>query len=505
MPKSGRLWIVEKPDVAAKLAAGLRAAGLGEYKRESGYYLMANGDKITNLFGHMLEMLPPNAYLTEDQNRGGYFSFLPLLPEKMKYRPRGERDSGGKSKARKDGDPAPSKQYSLVVRLIREASEIVNAGDVDREGQLIVDELLEAAGVDPTGKTKPVWRFPLVSTREDDIVALFRKPMESNADAKWVRRRLAAVCRQELDWLIGMNSSMAFQEATGYRSMSAGRVQSPVLHLVVERDEAIEAFKPRDYFVPVITLRDGTEMVWSKRAGAEGTPGFDAEGRIISEAVAKEIVRAIQGGLQGNINAADHVNKAERPPLPFSMGTLQSTAAKRLGMTVKGVTAVAQTLYERHKAITYVGTDCQFLPESMHADAQRVIGQIARAFPKECAGSAPALKSQAFNDAKIDEHFAIVPTGELPSNASPEERAVFDIIARRYLSQFYPNHEYIRHSIAAMFGKDEFRAATKEVVRVGWKSVDNPGYSAEHDAQGDDEDESQGSAQKSVSREGARA
>lgn len=482
-----KLWIVEKPDMARHLAAGLAAAYGTTFSRDDGFMQMSNGDRVLPLLGHLIEMAPLAVYLTpEQQSARDYLPFLPLIPPQFHYQPRAERSKNGKSRT-SGGAPLPAKQFKVAMAQIKRANEIVNAGDVDREGQLIVDELLEMAGVDPDGRGTPVWRFPLTSPKESDIVAQLRLPMASNGDKKWRQKRLAARTRQTGDWLLGMTGSMAYQSLTGIRSMSIGRVQTPVLAMVVRRDIEIEQFKPKDVYTPIVTLADGTQLRWHRRADAAGMPGFDSEGRIVDEAVAKQIVNLISRGLAGSVLNAATAKHSVAPPLPFSLGTLQSTAARQHGLSLKEVSKAAQTLYERHKAISYVGTDCQYLPTSMLEDAGRTIEALSRMYPVIATGANLTLRSKAWNDGKVDEHFAIVPTGALPTGASPEERAVYDTVSKRFIAQFYPNHEFLRHQLAMAFGADEFRATRREVVRQGWKAV-------EGDVVTDEEQEADGSA-----------
>ncbi len=479
-----KLWIVEKPDMARHLAAGLAAfSGASfQYDRAAGYVQMSNGDRVLPLLGHLQEMAPVSAYLTPEQNASrNYLAFLPLIPEEFIYQPRPERTKDGKVRM-SGGLPVPAAQYKVAIAQIKGAREIVNAGDIDREGQLIVDELLEAAGVDPDGGRTPIWRFPLTSPKESDIVAQLKKPMERNSDPKWRRKRLAARVLATGDWLLGMNGSMSYQDLTGIRNMSVGRVQTPVIAMVVKRDLAIESFKPRDFYVPVITLADGTQLRWHQRAGAEGTPGFDEHGRIVDEAVAKQIVSLISRGLQGTVEKAVSEKGSVAPPLPFSLGKLQAEAARQHGMSLKEVSRAAQSLYEKHKAISYIGTDSQYLPTSLLEDANKTIESLSRVFPRLATGANLGLRSRAWNDSKVDEHFAIIPTGTLPSAASPEERLVYETVSKRFIAQFYPNHEFLRHQLGMLFGKDEFRSSRKEVVTLGWKEVEgDSGVEADDD------------------------
>ena len=484
-----RVWITEKPDAARNLAAGLcRAFGVTS-RRGDGFIEMSNGDVVLPLRGHMLSLSPPSAYAGGTSD---HYALLPLLPPigGFKIGPRVRSAKAGDASpmnASRAGKGEPDRQYVVARDVLRRAREIVNAGDVDREGQVIVDELLSHLGIDPLGADVPVHRLSLVSAREEDIAAQVLAGLEKNGDAKWVRRRLAGQSRAESDWLLGMNGSIAYQNATGIRQVSVGRVQIPVGYLVVQRDQARAAFKPQDYYVPVIVLTDGTEMRWSGREGAQGKAGFDEQGRIIDEAVARQIVQAIQSGMQGQVTAVRSEDRIERPPLPFSQGTLQVFAGRRLGMTVKDVTKTAESLYLKHKAISYVGTDCQFLPESMLADAQRIAHAVAKYYPKEASGSNMDLRSPAWNDARVDEHYAIAPNGRQLENPTADEKAVYGIIVRRFLAQFHPDHQYRSHRLEAAFGSDRFKAASKEIVVQGWRAVEGPAEVGDDEADGEEQ------------------
>jgi DNA topoisomerase-3 len=497
-----RLWITEKPSVAQALVAGLCAAFDAKATRRPGHFELSTGDVVAPLQGHLLEAeFIPEAL--QKLQPSAYWDHLPFRYADLVYSPKPEIDRKSGKVSMRGGKPIPSPQLGIVTDLMKRAREIVNAGDVDREGQLIVDELLLYCGISPEGKTKPIWRLPLVSVREEDLAAQVKQLTESNGDPKWVRRRHSALARQHCDMLVGANGSMAFQAASGYRRMSVGRVQTPVVCCIVDREREIRNFKPRNYFVPVVTLADGTVMRFSKRQGAEGQPGFDEQGRIVDENVARQMVGRIAAGLKGTISLADKRNNSEAPPLPFSATVLYSTVSKRTGITPKEAESAAQSVYEKHKAISYVGTDCQFLPTSMLEDARAIMATLSRGLPAQASGADLAIRSRAWDDAKVDEHFAIVPTKEgLGAGANEAERAVYDAVARRFIAQFYPNHESITHRLAAMFGQDEFKATSREVTRMGWREVEGnleqggPGSdrAAEADADADADADLAGSA-----------
>jgi DNA topoisomerase-3 len=469
-----KVWIAEKPSAATDLAAGLCLAyGATSRKGEGGVIELSNGDQIVPLAGHVLNTSRLSTYLDakaaaieSSYQYDRFHEFMPVVPASLTLEPRLETDANGKTGKK------PCRQYLVASKAIRKATEIVNAGDTDREGQLIVDELLEHLGVDPFGQKPMVWRFGIASNLPKDIAAAVNRGLGSNSDPIWRMRGQAAKVRQYLDYVWGINFSMVGQVQHKRAAISVGRVQTPVLSMVDVRDREIAAFKPVNYFVPVVILKDGSKMRWTRREGCEGMPGFDREGRIISETVAREIVARIQAGLPGRVSRVRVTQHTEIPPLPFSLGTLQSAASRELGLTVAEVGDLASNLYRKHKAISYVGTDCKFLPTTLHAEAPTVLRALGALFPKLAPGADARLKSAAFDDGKLDEHYAIVPTGNLPQGASAHEMGVFRIVAKRFLAQFYPDYVYRKHKVEAVFGQDEFTSDQREVVRRGWKEVE---------------------------------
>ncbi|MDF2461819.1 MAG: hypothetical protein K0Q43_54 [Ramlibacter sp.] len=506
MTAINKVWITEKREMGLALAEGLKLAygcTVTRDARDQFALLLSNGDAIAYLRGHMLENAPPDVYLTDEQRRGSVFQYLPLSPARLVKWPKAEDAKRGAARPRGEiKAPSPSPHLRAVVDLVRRAREVVNAGDTDREGQLIVDELLEYAGVDPDGSKKPVHRFKHDDPDPETMAALLKKGLDSNADPRWRRKRLAAEVRERGDWCMGMSASRAWSEVTQYRRMSAGRVQSPVLLLVVLRDEKIENFKAVDYFVPVLVLKDGTVMRWHARQGCEGMPGFDDQGRIVNRAIAEEIVKRILAGAQGKFDLAECVKRSESAPLPFDLSSLQVAAAKRFGMTLKEAGDAAQRLYSTHKMISYIGTDCRYLPESVLQSARVTVQALHSMFPQVAAGANMDLRSPAFNESKVDEHFAIIPTGKASANLTGAERSVFGLVAKRFMAQFYPNHEFAQMRLGAKFGMDQFRASEREVLRHGWKSVEGD-YEAEgeindaaHNPQRDDDRQEQGEQQR---------
>lgn len=501
--------LTEKPSVArdvGKFLLSQQGGGtLRPDEKQHGYWL-PNGDFITFTVGHIVSFEYPDAYLEPEQQRAAPLSYLPILPAVYKTHPRFAQNKDGSIKTRKERDtPDPSKTdgsmiaggdkpvidplYLTIEKMCKKADIIINAGDIGREGQLIMDELFIQMGIDPC--SPHIKRVKIVDQAQSALAEAFSK-MGSNADPVWSNLGAAGQCRQIADWSVGMNASRAYWDLTGNRRIALGRVKTPVLALVVERCIAIENFKPIKYFVPIVTLADGTEMRWKARADSEGKLGFDAHGRIISEQVAKDIVLRINNGLQGKINDLRKEKKEVSPPKPFKLATLQSEASKKLGVSIDDVTKAAQALYEKHKLISYVGTECQYLPESMLADARSIMESLSPMFRSLMQGANSSMKPAVFSDAKIaalgEEHHAIAPKGNLPNGTlDAVEKGVFDMITRRFAAQFYPDFVYTSFALGAEFGEDQFQATGRETVQWGWKD-------AEGTSQTDEEDDGSGAS-----------
>jgi DNA topoisomerase III len=459
------------------LAQGLCLAFGFESKRKSfGVIEISNGDIVVPLVGHVLETARPGAYLNAEfaeLERSREFSrfgeFLPILPSKLIKSPR-------TAVPLKGGREQVLESYKIASAAIRRAKEIVNAGDIDREGQLIVDELLEHLEIDPYGVKPIVWRFGIASNLSSDIAQALRDgKVEKNGDIKWRKRSEAAQARQYLDFAWGINLSMVGQARHRNSRISFGRVQTPVLNLVNERDLAIENFKPTTFYTPVLVMPDGMQMRWRKRDNCEGTPGFDAAGRIIDPQVGNNMLLAIRKGLPLRVSVTRVTQHQEKPPLPFSAGTLAATVAKEHGITLKEVQDAASRLNREHHLISYSGTDCKFLPESMHAQAPEILRVLMDLFPQSVAGCNPAIVSSCFNDAKLDEHYAIVPTttpiGDI--RLSPIEQIVYKTVSRRFMAQFYPDYVFRRGKLEVIAGADHFSVDSKTDVQRGWKDIEN--------------------------------
>ena len=422
-----RLFIAEKPSVAKAIAGELGATGKGDGFIECGT------DKVTWCFGHMLEQADPDEYTPDDVPRGQSgkkvwrVDELPIIPESWILKPKDDA----------------KKQLAVIGKLLKEAKEIVNAGDPDREGQLLVDEVLEHFR-----NSKPVRRFWVSAQDSVSVKRGLAALKENTTYAGWAD---AARGRQRADWLIGMNLSRAYtlraQRGGSRALLTVGRVQTPTLALVVARDREIEAFKA----VPYHTIRAVVQHAGGSFAAAwkakEDQAGLDSEGRLVDTAVADALVAAVKGQ-PGTIAAYKQEAKKQNQPLAFALSDITALASAKFGYSAEDVLNTCQALYETHKLTSYPRTDCAYLPESQHADAPRVLEAVKHVNP-ELAGlvdaADPRIKSKTWDDSKITAHHGIVPTMQKGSKAglSERERNIYELIVRAYLAQFYPLHDFV--------------------------------------------------------------
>ncbi|MPS81741.1 MAG: DNA topoisomerase III [Achromobacter sp.] len=493
LAKLDELWVAEKPSNQAVVEKALRALGAhwinSSTSRADGYVLLNWKGKliaVTSVFGHMLELVPPRGYesyqryveQSKELGRWDFFSFLPFFPPELLHVAKPELTRDGKP-VTKNGQPVESLRLKIVEQLLRKAKEVVNACDIDREGQLIFDEIvIRRLKQDPTES-----RFKRIRIVDPGDKAMMTtvQTLEPNGSDFWVNLRASAAARAECDYLLGMNVSMAIQSLVrrerGAPAIGLGRVKIAIAVLVEQRDRQIAEFVAYDTYVPIAQLADRTQLRWFKRLGAETSPAFNSKGQLVDKVLADRIVADLARGQPGEITSASTEEKADAAPLPYSMGTLLVDASKKLDLTVQEVQELAQRLYEKHKLITYVGTDCQYLPENMHERAPEILDALRFA-----TGAVPGLekalekvdasyKSPAFNDSKVDEHFAITPTGAEPVGLNDTEAALYGMIVNRYVAQFMGPYTYLSAVLTVQFGQDVFRALARKPTRPGWRSL----------------------------------
>ena len=438
-----RLFIAEKPNLGKAIARGL-----GGGRTEQG--CIRCGDNIvTWCFGHLLEPAYPEAYCPEyAQWRREH---LPIIPSSWKYVVKRT------SKA----------QLDIIGKLLRDAASVVHAGDPDREGQLLVDEVLEHFRY-----RGPVFRIWLPSLDDRSVSIALGNITDNAANAPL---RDAARARMMADWLVGINATRALtitgRENGRTEVLSLGRVQTPTLALVVARDREIAHFKPSDYFVLRASIIHPHGECSVTFVPSDSQDGLDSSGRLVDLAQVAAVLESVNGK-EGTVLESLREKKTRPAPLPHCLSSLQKSASARLGMSAKRVLDVAQSLYEK-KLTTYPRTDCRYLPEEQHGEAASILSSLAGVSGLEqLAGKADSrLKSTVWNTKKITAHHAIIPTGEPAESLAGEERALFLLIATAYCLQFHPPMRYEAQKIAVALGDTRWEASGRRLLEAGWTAL----------------------------------
>ena len=456
-----QLVIAEKPSVARDLARVLGVRGGGKHAIEGA------GRVLTWCIGHLVELEEPAAY--DGRWKAWRLDTLPMIPPAFKLRP----------------VPGTRDQLRVVRELLRDRrfTEVVNACDAGREGELIFRYVYELAG--SRLPTRRLW----ISSLTDDAIRAGFAALRPGAELDALGA--AARCRSEADWLVGMNATRAVtvsaraaapaarprpapRRGRGASSdsplYSIGRVQTPTLAIVVRREHEIRQFQPRDYwevrgvFTPAAepsVTADKVTALW----GVTLPDGKAVRSRLASRALAGGLVtrdeaRAAAAAPDGPVVERLRQRRVrEPPPLLFDLTSLQRTANRRHGLSAAATLAAAQALYERHKILTYPRTDSRHLTGDMAKELPKIIGALAALpdyapFAQPLLAAPPPRSRRVFDDAKVHDHHAIIPTGkpvrleELPR----DERRIFDLVARRFLGAFHPDAEF---------------ALTDVVIRVG--------------------------------------
>lgn len=441
-----RLFLCEKPsqgrDIAKVLGATRRGDGC----------LIGSDATVTWCIGHLLEAAPPEAY--GEQYKSWSLDQLPIIPRQWKV----------------EVKPKTAAQFKVIKRLLSEASSVVIATDADREGEMIARELLELCHY--RGPLQRLWLSALNEASIRKALAALQSGEET------FPLYHAALARSRADWLIGMNLSRLFTllgRRAGYDGvLSVGRVQTPTLRLVVDRDRAIASFVPVPYWDVEVHLSS-----MGQRFSASWVPPSserDDAGRCLQQAPARQAVQAITDSRAATVLSLQTEQCHEAPPLPFDLSTLQEVCSRKLGLGVQDVLNIAQALYEIHKATTYPRSDCRFLPESMFDEVPAVLEALLTTDPGLQVAFDRldrSFHSRAWNDAKVTAHHGIIPTTE-PANLarmSEPERQVYELIRSHYLAQFLPHHEFARTQVELECGGQRLTAVGKQILVQGWKSL----------------------------------
>ena len=446
-----RLFIAEKPSMGRAIAQGLEA--LGNKSRSADGCIHVGNDTVTWLFGHILEQYSPDEY--DDKYKRWHIEDLPIVPSVWKL------------KVKSDA----KKQYKIVSALAKEADEIIHAGDPDREGQLLVDELLAHIGV---LKTKPVKRILLNAL---DVKSVQEALKHIRPNDEFVGLRNSALARSRADWLIGMNLSRIYTilaRSAGYDSVvNVGRVKTPTMGLVVRREIEIRTFKPVTFFTPQVEFRHANGSFRAKWKAQE-QDGVDEEGRILKKDLAEEILTA-SSVPPAKIESVEQKKGTSPQRLPYSLSALQIDAGKIFGYSPQEVLDTQQALYEK-KLTSYPRSDCDYLPENQLGDAAAILKNLATAdssLEQFIEKADLSIKSRAWNDKKISAHHAIVPTTVETklSDLSEKENNLYMLIAKSYIAQFYPAQEFLSTKVELSAGGEVFTASGKVILQQGWKSL----------------------------------
>ncbi len=444
------LIICEKPSVASDVAKAL----FGRAAKKSGDHWEAPEAIVAHAVGHLVEQVDPDAY--DERFKKWKYEDLPILPEHFRYKAR---------------DARSSKQLKALHALMKQADVdvIVNACDAGREGELIFKLILETAPA--AARKKPVKRAWFSSMTQRAIKDAFEALRD---DESMQPLEAAARARSEADWLVGMNATRAATTKAGSirKVLSLGRVQTPTLALIVNRDLAIAAFTPQDYWE--------VEASFTTSAGATYT-GLWHEGSTtrLTEAAPAEAIAAAASGAPGTVESLETKPQVEQPPLLYDLTTLQREANSRFGFSATRTLRAAQALYDQYKLLTYPRTSSRYLSGDMAGQLKSVASGVGAAAPEYADGARYVLGldklplGRVVNDAKVGDHHAIIPTeGDHDlSGLGRDERRVYDMVARRFLAVFHPAARFERTAVETRVGEHLFRSRGKVLVEAGWRAV----------------------------------
>jgi len=449
------LYIAEKPSLARAIADVLPKP----HKKNDGYIELGNGDCVSWCLGHLLEQADPADY--NPDFKPWRFEHLPIIPDEWKLKPRSKTRS----------------QLAVLRKLIRQSKQLVHAGDPDREGQLLVDEVINYLGASAT-KKRTAQRL-LISDLNPKAVSAALSGLKQNSE--FIPLSVSALARSRADWIYGINLTRAYSiqgRKAGYNGvLSVGRVQTPLLGLVVRRDKEIENFVSKPFYeVQALVETEAGESFKARWKPSENCqPYQDDEGRVLNRKLAENVIVRIKGQ-PAELVKLTQKRKRENAPLPFNLSALQIEAAKRFGMSAKAVLDTCQSLYERHKLLTYPRSDCRYLPEGHYAQAAEVVNAIT-GNQQTLAAFLPQIdtsrRSSAWNDKKVSAHHAIIPTTRQANFASlsQQESQLYDLVSRYYLAQFMAPYEYDDTRVELTIAGGQFIATAHQTLNSGWKQL----------------------------------
>lgn len=439
------LLIAEKPSVGKDLAEYL-----GVIRRGKGFFACKNNIICTWCIGHILEQADPHTY--NPRFKRWRAEDLPIIPEEWALEP----------------IPRTRDQLLIIEGLLKNADKVINAGDPEREGQLIVDEVLEFLGYE--GPTERLWISAL------DVRTIKKGFANLRDNREFENIKNAAICRSNADWLVGINVTRGLTLAACQPEtvLSAGRVQTPTLSLVVDRDREIEQFKKKPYWVLRADVEHAEGVFRATWEPDELTQGLDAEGRLINEKVGDDIIARLRGAT-GEVISKKDVLKKKKPPLPFLLSDLQKKAEDKFGYSPKQTLEIGQGLYEKRKVLTYMRTECRYLPNEMFEDAPSIVECLRNQGVEGAEQADTTIQSPAWNTKKqgAEAHHGIIPTEVRPRNLSEEEQNIYLLVAKRFLKQFYPDYEYYSSTAVVKAGSEKWKGSGISVKTPGWMAIND--------------------------------
>jgi len=463
MPKS--LIIAEKPSVANDLSRVLgKDPAIGKFEKKKDFFENDNY-LISSAVGHLVEQALPTT--ADGKSLPWKFDCLPVIPEEFAL----QAIDGNKER------------LNLLIRLMKrkDVSEIINACDAGREGELIFRYIMKLSGVDKP--TRRLWMQSMTNQAIEDAFKHLR------SDEEMIPLANAAVCRSESDWLVGINSTRAMTAYNsrygGFNKTPVGRVQTPTLALLAERETEIGEFVPGEYF----------EVHGEFQVSAGTYPGRwfdesfkknpeDPKGR--AERIwDREKAESIVAACQGKTALIEEKKKPSKQvsPLLYDLTSLQREANGRFGLSARRTLQLAQSLYERHKALTYPRTDSRYLPEDYVATTIGTMKNIA-AQNGGIVGNMPPFarkvieqqwvkggSKRTFNNAKVSDHFAIIPTGQFPGKLDDFEQKIYDMVTRRFIATFFPSAEFETTTRISRIEQNAFKTTGKILIVPGWLEV----------------------------------
>lgn len=443
-----KVCIAEKPSVAKEIAEVL-----GAHNKHDGY-IEGNGYQVTWTFGHLCTLKEPADYtnLWKSWSLGS----LPMIPPRFGIKLIDDKGIG--------------KQFKIIESLMLKADSIINCGDAGQEGELIQRWVMQKVGV-----KCPVYRLWISSLTEESIREGFKNLQEQS---KFQNLYEAGLCRAIGDWLLGMNATrlytMKYQTANSRQILSIGRVQTPTLALVVNRQREIEGFKPEQY--------------WELKTLYRNVRFSAAKGKFTNQEEGLRILNDIKDKPFMVTGVAKKEGK-EYPPRLFDLTSLQVECNKKYNLSADDTLKTIQSLYEK-KVTTYPRVDTTFLSDDIYPKCPGILNGLTpySQYVTPLKGKSLSKTKRVFDNSKVTDHHAIIPTGVITANLTENEKKVFDMVARRFISVFWPECRFSTTTVTGKASDTEFKVSGKEILEPGWRTLYENDKTDKADEKEDDEE-----------------